>query len=139
MNAAKFADRLARDKFLTVRKLHPRTLYALARKSTPHQVIDEVIDRSSSGDVVPFVDVKRMLDSAREQKREAYRKEKEAGRRRRLTKKQREREDALKAERESPAYRKKKCSDGGGAEPYRRIWSGANRATTGDRAYPRHQ
>jgi hypothetical protein len=100
IDASKLADKLP-----TVGNLNPRTLYALARKSTPLAIVDQVINRSSNGDVVPFVDVKRMLDTAREHKREADRKEKEAARRRRLTMKGREKEDVRRVERESERAR----------------------------------
>jgi hypothetical protein len=100
MGAAEFAENLTQDKFPTVANLHPKTLYVLARPSTPQEIVDEVIARAATGATVPWADVDRMLDNAKEQRREAARREKRAARRGRLSKKKREQEDAAEAARE---------------------------------------
>jgi hypothetical protein len=91
------ASKLA-DKFPTVGNLHPRTLYKLGAKSTPPEIVEEVVARASSGAVVPQVDVAHMLDKARLQKREAKRKEREKERRAGMPKRRREELEAREAE-----------------------------------------
>jgi hypothetical protein len=90
------ASRLT-DQFPTVGHLHPRTLYKLGAKSTPPEIVEEVVARASGGAAVPYVDVARMLDEARFQKRETDRKRREKERRARMPKRRREELEAREA------------------------------------------
>jgi hypothetical protein len=67
MRAAKFAE----GRIATVTILMPATVYKLARKSTPIEIVNAVMDRAMQGEVVPERDVKDALEEVRHQRREA--------------------------------------------------------------------
>ncbi|MDB5627834.1 MAG: hypothetical protein JWQ51_174 [Tardiphaga sp.] len=62
------AARLADGKGATVALLPPATVYRLAAKSTPAEVIDDVLNRAKAGEMVPDRDVIGMIAEAKAQR-----------------------------------------------------------------------
>jgi hypothetical protein len=74
MQISKFAE----DKRDIVSFLSPSTTLLLAKKTTPPDIVDQVIARARSGDTVGEAVVKRMIEDEREKLRLAQRKTEEA-------------------------------------------------------------
>lgn len=73
IRAHEFADGCG--KYETVSLLSPTTVYKLAAKSTPPEIVREVIERASAGTAINDEDVAAALSEAAYQKREARRKQ----------------------------------------------------------------
>jgi hypothetical protein len=104
MRAAIFAE----DKMETVSILPPATLYKLASKSAPPEVVKEVISRAEAGTVTPDCEVKAMLDEAGFARRQVEHKNRKALRRSEFKRKRerrgaegRERQDKIRKEEEA--------------------------------------
>src|SRR5262245_58142290 len=69
--------RLAKDKGESISLLPSPTVHRLAAKSTPPEVVAEVVARANSGEIVPDAVVKGMVSEAKCQRREAERQERE--------------------------------------------------------------
>ena len=85
--------RLADDKGDTVSLLSLRSIQRLAAKSTPPEIVDQVLDRVRSGDRLLERDVSEMISDAKSQQREAERRAEKEARRRKLSKKRRKAEE----------------------------------------------
>jgi hypothetical protein len=93
MRAAAFAE----GKNDNVSLFAPATLYLLAAKSTPPEIVNDVLDRARNGDVIADVDVREMVDEARCQRRREARQQQERDRRARMPKRRREEREAREA------------------------------------------
>jgi len=67
--------RLFETKGATVALLPPTTAHRLAGISAPVEVVDHVLDRAGSGQIVPVGEVDEMLKNARKQRKEAKKKD----------------------------------------------------------------
>jgi SOS response regulatory protein OraA/RecX len=63
------AAEFAQGKNATVALLQPATVYRLAAKSAPADIVDAVIQRAEQGDIIPDGDVAAALKVARKEKR----------------------------------------------------------------------
>jgi hypothetical protein len=82
--------RLADDQGETVSLLSPRAVQRLAAKSAPSEVVQEVLARARSGDVLPEGTVSKLISHAKLQKRETERRAALDAKRRKEPKKKRE-------------------------------------------------
>jgi hypothetical protein len=89
IRAAQFAE----GKSQCVSLLNPATVYRLAAKSAPAEIVQAVLDRASTGEIVADAEVVAAFDEAKFQKREAERQQVATTRRAR-SKKLRERDEA---------------------------------------------
>jgi hypothetical protein len=99
MRAARFAE----GKISTVTILQPATVYRLAAKSTPPEIVESVMERASRGEVVSDRQVLAAIEESRFQKREAERKSK----RRSLSKAQLARQEKRRREFEQASTRRR--------------------------------
>ena len=77
MTAASFAD----DKPETVSDLSPSLVYQLASKSTPVEIVDEILDRARKGEVIDQREVEcRLREASRQQRAEAKKEKKRKSR-----------------------------------------------------------
>ncbi len=74
-------SRLAEGKNETISLLPPSTVRMLAAKSTSPEIVEQVIARAGSGDILPESAVKEMISDDRETKRNAKREAQAAARR----------------------------------------------------------
>jgi hypothetical protein len=74
MRAAKFVE--GKISTVAILQLQPATVYRLAAKSTPTELVDSVIERGSRGEVVSDQQVRDALQDVRHRQREADRKRK---------------------------------------------------------------
>jgi hypothetical protein len=74
MRAAKLVE--GKISTVAILQLQPATIYRLAAKSTPPEIVDSVIDRSERGEVVSDKQVLAALNEVRHRRREADRKRK---------------------------------------------------------------
>ena len=93
------AKEFAEGKSATVALLNPGTVYRLAAKGTPPELVDAVVERAAKGVVVTDREVIAALDEARHQKREKARRQKSALQKS-SSKKRREKADALRVTQE---------------------------------------
>jgi hypothetical protein len=80
------------DQYATVAYLPPATLYRLAAKSTPVEIVTQVVSKVEAGEFVSDAAVKSMIADANSQKREAKAKQRRAERH---TKEYRQKREAL--------------------------------------------
>jgi hypothetical protein len=81
------------DKNDTVSLLPPTMVHRLAAKSAPEEVVDEVIARARSGEIISDRAVVDMIGEVKHRQREAARRDEEARRRRAMPKRRREAEE----------------------------------------------
>jgi hypothetical protein len=74
MRAAKFVE--GKISTVAILQLQPATVYRLAAKSTPPEIVDSVIDRGERGEVVSDKQVLAAFNEVRHRRREADRKRK---------------------------------------------------------------
>jgi hypothetical protein len=67
--------RLSETKGATVALLPPTTAHRLAGISAPVEVVDHVLDRAGSGQIVPDGEVEKMFKNARKQRKQAKKKD----------------------------------------------------------------
>jgi hypothetical protein len=92
------AAKLAEGKSETVSFLPPGIVYRLAAKSTPPELVDQVIERVAAGKVVTNDAVKAVLADAAYHRRQTARKDREAARRSAATRKRKEAQERERLE-----------------------------------------
>jgi hypothetical protein len=73
-----------------ISRLLPTTVYRLASPSTPPEIVEAVTTKAASGEVVPDIMVKKMIEEAKYKIREEQANKRKAERRSRLSKKKRQ-------------------------------------------------
>jgi vacuolar-type H+-ATPase subunit I/STV1 len=101
------AARLEEAKGATVALLPPATVYRLAAKSTPAEVVDVVVARAKSGDKVSDRAVRDMLEEVKFQQRQAEASERQSARDRKMGTRKREQRERDRQEREAQQQRER--------------------------------
>jgi hypothetical protein len=86
------ASQFAEGKTKYVSLLNPATVYRLAAKSAPPEIVQTVLDRAANGEIIADGDVAAAFDEAKFQKREMRRQQKKSARRSKRTLARREAE-----------------------------------------------